>query len=265
MTLSFAEIQYEGAFTCVTWRGISLTPGEDLSAFLQTEMATRLHDIPGRDEFQQHLQGLALTGMGSASLAAVLNAQSCEERDWAAGEALAEAWLIRCHQVQFPWNMERDKRNAKGSLPGADMVGFLPCEAGFRLMIGEVKTSGEDQNPPQVMSGRGGLIHQIDELGNNLEKIGQLLFWLHARVKNTAYQTAYDDAAKLYFNSGNKCVALFGILIRDTSPNCKDLENRAKTLDAKLAQPTRCELIALHLPFEIADLPAFAVAHGGVS
>ncbi|NCC61037.1 MAG: hypothetical protein EOM12_08860 [Verrucomicrobiae bacterium] len=56
-------------------------------------------------------------------------------------EALAEAWLEKEHKVIWPWNMERDKRNANASLPGADLVGFVENGSEIRLILGEVKSS----------------------------------------------------------------------------------------------------------------------------
>lgn len=265
MTLSFVNIDYSGSCSCVFWKGLSLSDCDDLSAFMQKEVANRLNDIPGRDEFYRHLHGLKLTDMGKDSLEAVLNAKIPEERNWAVGEALAEALLIYIYRMEFPWNMERDKRNAKGSLPGADIVGFLPLDSGFRLVLGEVKTSSEKRYPPQVMSGRSGhLGHQIDNLVNNMGTICQLLFWLLPRVKGTEYQAAYDQSVTLYFNSNNKAVSLFGVLIRDTAPNKLDLQGRGNALACTVSQPASCELIAVYLPCKIENL-SNQIEEGGTS
>ena len=172
------------------------------------------------------------------------------------GEAVAEAWLSREHKVIWPWNMERDKRNAYASLPGADLVGFLESGADTRLVLGEVKSSSEKKYPPQIMSGRSGHMgHQIDNLALNPGTINQLLKWLCPRCKNTEFETYYNKSLSLYFNSGNKAVSLFGVLIRDTKPNKLDLEKRGKALSNTLNTPTTCNLLALHLPCKITELP----------
>lgn len=265
MPLSFVKIEYNGSHSCASWQGLSLRDGNDLNGFMRGEVANRLNDTPGRDEFHSHLRGLALTGMGKDSLEAVLNAKIHEERDWAIGEALAEALLICSYGVVFPWNMERDKRNARGSLPGADIVGFLPLDSSFRLALGEVKTSCEDKYPPQVMSGRSGRLgHQIDNLAQNMNVVYQLLKWLHPRCKGTAHQDAFDKSLTHYLNSGNKAVSLFGILIRDTAPNELDLQGRGNDLGRKVVHPASCELIAVYLPCKIADLPS-RIKEGGTS
>jgi len=59
---------------------------------------------------------------------------------------------------------------------------------------------------------------------------------------------------ELFFNSGNKAVSLFGILIRDTTPNQLDLKSRGDALSKTLQDPTTCHLIAIYLPCAIEDL-----------
>lgn len=265
MSLPFVKIEYKGCHSCVSWQGLSLRDGNTLNNFMREEVANRLKDTPSRDEFHSHLRGLSLTGMGKDSLEVVLNAEIPEERDWAVGEALAEALLIHSHGVVFPWNMERDKRNARSSLPGADIVGFIPQNSSFQLVLGEVKTSSEDAYPPQVMSGRSPhLGHQIDNLAQNMGIIYQLLKWLHPRCKGTAHQEVFDQSISLYLNSGNKAASLFGILIRDTVPSELDLQGRGNALGRKIVHPTSCELIAVYLPCKIADLPS-QIEEGGAS
>ncbi len=260
MNLPFTERAYTGPDSvdvCVRWKGVHLKAGDALLNFLRTTVASRLNDAQGKADFAAHLDGLELTGMGRETLAEFLEADVPEERSWAAGEALSEAILMESCQVVFPWNMERDKRNEHGSLPGADIVGFIPHNGGFRLVFGEVKTSGEKKHPPQVMSGRsgsGGLAEQLETLAHNRGRILKLLEWLHPRCKNTEFQKHYDDSLKCYFEAGGKDAALFGILIRDTAPNALDLQARGQSLAKKLVKPTSCELVALHLPCPVNKL-----------
>jgi len=265
MISSCATIEFEDNHACVSWRGQSFSLSEDFTSFLQTEVRSRLDDEEGTEDFRSHLRGLALTGMGKESLEAVLAAEAPEERDWAAGEALAEAYLIETKGVIFPWNMERDKRNPFGSLPGADLVGFVAESAGYRLALGEVKTSSEEAYPPQVMSGRSGHMgHQIDKLAQDLTTICQLIKWLHPRTKGGPYQEAFDCSCISYFNTGRKSLVLFGVLIRDTQPNERDLSTRGKALRRKLASPTQCDLVALYLPWKTDQLVP-SIRQGGDS
>ncbi|MDQ8189833.1 hypothetical protein QEH58_05975 [Roseibacillus persicicus] len=212
-----------------------------------------------------HLRGLSLTGMGVQALEEVLAAEVPEERDWAIGEALAEAFLEAEHEVELPWNSERDKRNPFASLPGADIVGLQRDGDSYRLALGEVKCSSEAQSPPQVMGGRsGGIGHQIDNLAHNLGTICQLLKWLLPRVKQTEHEEAFNQSCTRYFNSGLRDLTLFGILIRDQEPRETDLRARGNALATILQAPTHCLLHALYVPFPINELPG-AIKKGGLS
>jgi len=253
MELSFVTEEYNDSDSCVSWYGIKFRACSELDVFLSQAVKSRLDDDEGTEGFKNCLRGLELTGMGQACLEEVLTADVQEVRDWAIGEALAETWLMEYHAVTFPWNMERDKRNPFASLPGADLIGFTKDKDEFRLVLGEVKTSTEKQSPPNVLYGRSGLIHQLDNLTDDFNIIRQLLIWLYHRTRN-GYKQAYESSCTNYFNSKCKDIVLFGILIRDTSPNELDLSTRGKKLRAKLSNPTQYHLIALYLPWEIEQL-----------
>ena len=230
--------------------------GENFDTFMTTEVASRLYDEEGQAEFKGHVRALATTGFADESLNDVLMAEIQEDRDWAVGEALAEAYLSRKLGIVWPWNMERDKRHHAASLPGADLVGFLTQDDKCRLALGEVKTSSDADTPPGVMNGRGGMTHQIDDLANNLSVVATLLKWLWFRCKGTRHEESFNSAVCLYLQSGKRAVALFGVLVRDTKPSEKDLEPRGRTLAKSLQTPTTCQLIALYLPCSIQALPA---------
>ncbi len=259
---ALATISYAGQDRQVSWHGVSIEDGDGFDAFMANDVASRLYDEEGTADFEAHLRSLASTGFARVSLDEVLAAEIPEERDWAVGESMAEAYLGSEHEVTWPWNMERDKRNPKSSLPGADLVGFKIDGDDVCLALGEVKTSTDSRTPPGVMSGRSGMTHQIDNLAANLSLIYQLLKWLQPRCKGTEHESSFNTAIGLFFESGNKAVALFGVLIRDTPPNELDLKARGRTLAGSLQDPTTCHLIAIHLPCAIADLPS-RVSGGG--
>jgi hypothetical protein len=253
---ALSTINYETHDRQVSWRGVRLTDGDGFDTFIASDVASRLHDEEGTNEFEAHLRGLANTGFARDSLNKILTAGIPEERDWAVGEAMAEAYLGREHDITWPWNMERDKRTPKASLPGADLVGFEVNGNDVRLALGEVKTSTDANTPPNVMNGRSGMTHQIDNLANNLALINQLLKWLLPRCKGTSHEASFNAAIAVYLGSGNRAVALFGVLVRDTQPNELDLKARGQTLAKTLQNPTTCQLVAIYLPCAISDLPA---------
>lgn len=256
MTLTFGNLAYSGSEAQTTWNGVALQQGEHFDAFYAGSVVARLYDSEGRGAFEAHVQGLTdLTNFGKENLERILDAEHPEERDWAIGEALAEALLATGRGVIWPWNMERDKRNPHASLPGADLLGFIPWNGTFRFVFGEVKSSSQAISPPQVMSGRGGLTHQLDSLATNLTSIYQLLFWLHIRCKNTEFEGHFTEALVEYCNSGNRSAELVGILIRDTPVNELDLKARGIRLGASIQAPCNCSLVAVYLPHAISDLP----------
>jgi hypothetical protein len=246
---------YENHDRQAAWCGLVVIESESYYLFISNEVASRLHDAEGAREFETCLRGLATTGFARESLNAILTAEIPEERSWAVGEALAEAYLENNLNIMWPWNTERDKRTPKASLPGADLIGFEVNDGVTRLVLGEVKTSSDVRTPPNVMNGRGGMAHQIDKLGKNLGLVCQILKWLLPRCKGTGNEEYFNAAVTLFLESGNKAVALFGILIRDTQPNELDLKTRGQSFAEILQEPTTCQLLAIYLPCTIEDLP----------
>jgi mRNA-degrading endonuclease YafQ of YafQ-DinJ toxin-antitoxin module len=249
------DINYECQEGQVCCTGVSLLDGEKLNSFMVENVASRLQDAEGEKEFESVLRGLASTGFERQNLDEILNAKIPEERDWAVGEAIAEAYLSHKYNIDWPWNAERDKRTPKASLPGADLVGFISQNKTVRLVLGEVKTSSDSKAPPGVMKGRSGLNHQIDNLVNNLSLVSQLLRWLYPRCKGTKHEENFKTAVKLFIQSGNKDIAAFGVLIRDTVPDELDLKARAHSLSGRLQQPTTCHLTAIYMPYLISEFP----------
>jgi len=187
-------ILYNGNLQQVTWHGINMENGVPFDFFMKNEVSSRLHDKEGTEELESHLRGLATTEFAKENLNKVLAAEIPEERNWAVGEALAEAYLKQHHNIVWPWNMGRDKRTAKASLPGADLIGFQVNKEKVHLVLGEVKTSSDEDTPPNVMYGRGGIKNQIDKLAADLGLINQLLKWLLPRCKNTQNEPMFNAA-----------------------------------------------------------------------
>lgn len=239
----------------VCWQGYNFSESNAFNTFMSKVVAARLYDDEGTIEFENHLKGLVATDFAQDNIKQILEAEVKEERSWAVGEAIAEAWLSINNSIIWPWNMERDKRTPKASLPGADLVGFYVANSITRLVLGEVKTSGEKRYPPQVMSGRSGIEHQIDKLATQPGLIATLLKWLWPRCKYTSFKVHFDTSVAAYLESGNKAVSLFGVLIRDTDTNEQDLKDRGSSLGMSIKHPTTCNLIALYIPCSIADLP----------
>lgn len=253
-TLSIS-IKYLDNINQVSWCGITVDDEDEFNIFMSTDVASRVHDEEATAELTAQLRGLATTGFDHSNIDLILAAEVPETRDWAIGESLAETYLAQKHDIIWPWNMERDKRNPNASLPGTDLIGFKVVGEEVRLAFGEVKSSTDTKSPPGVTIGRKGLIGQLENLLNELSLITVLLKWLWPRCKKTQYQEYFQKACVQLIRSGNRNIALFGILIRDTAPNELDLKNRAESLADSVLNPATCELIAIHIPCKISDLP----------
>jgi len=256
----FSQVSYEDLDRQAAWRGVIVPDSHVFRSFMTNEVASRLHDAEGAEEFEACLRGLPGTGFARDALSAILAAEVPEERAWAVGEAMAEAYLESELNLAWPWNMERDKRTPKASLPGADLVGFEVKDGVIRLAFGEVKTSSDKATPPNVMNGRSGMPHQIDSLATNLSLLNQLLKWLFPRCIRTKHEASFKSAVSLFLASGNKAVALFGVLIRDTPPSELDLKPRGKSLAETLVAPATCQLVAIYVPCSVEELSNLASA-----
>lgn len=253
MSVIFASLVYENKSQQVVLQGYNLLDVPSFSLFMTNDVANRLNDEKESREFKSLLRGLPLTGFGKKHLEKVLSADIQEERDWAIAEALAEAWLSHEHKVIWPWNMERDKRNARASLAGTDLIGFIQKEADTILVLGEVKLSGEKKCPPSVMSS---MHQQLDDLLRSPQCISQLLKWLFPRCNGNEFEPLYKASLTYYFNSGNTAVSVFGVLVRETEANELDLLSHGEKLSKILSSPTLCNLTALYFPGKISDFHA---------
>ena len=213
--------------------------------------------------FDTELQGLATTGVEIQFVERLLHAVA-EPEGWEVGEVFAECALQddASRQVHWPWNMVRDRRAPRASLPGADSVGFLCDGEEVFLLIGEVKTSSDVRTPPGVMSGRGGMAWQLEQNVVRLDVQRTLLQWLHARCQSQSLGELYRKAVERYLESQGKALALVGVLLRDTHPSELDLRARGEALSHRVADPTRVDLFAWYLPVPISGWPALVRAGG---
>jgi hypothetical protein len=173
---------------------------------------------------------------------------------WEIGEALAECALQSDsgRELHWPWNIVRDRRTPRASLPGTDLVGFCKIDGNIWLVFGEVKTSSETAAPPNVMYGGSGMAWQLEESAKRLDIHRALLQWLFTRCVAEPHRSMYKQAVDRFLRSEGKELLIVGVLIRDTQPNEADLRSRGAALAQKLPLPTRIELFAWYLPVPIA-------------
>ena len=247
-----STVAYLGDASPVRWEGRVVEDTAKFTRYMREVVQPRIADQ--ESNFDTELRSLATTGMATHFLENVLKAVPRPE-SWEVGEALAECALQddSGRQVCWPWNMVRDRRTPRASLPGADLVGFYSENETVILLFGEVKTSSDTNTPPGVMSGGGGMIWQLEQSASRLDIQHALLTWLQSRCRAQPYRELYKKAVKRYLASEGKDLLLAGILIRDTKPSELDLKARGNALSIQLKDLTRVELIAWYLPIRIAD------------
>ena len=254
---------YSGSQNSAQWCGKTVDNADLFRSYLTERVHPRVEDEEAQDPFAAELRGMATTGMTTEFVENLLRAVP-EEKSWAIGEALAECVIAddESREVFWPWNLVRDRRTPRASLPGADLVGF--CKEGDQvvLLFGEVKTSSDVGTPPNVMYGSGGMTWQLEEEATRLDIQHALLQWLRVRCEAPEHRELYMSAVQRYVQSLGKEILLVGILLRDTDPNELDVASRARALAQKLETPTRIEIIAWYLPVPIKDWPS--LLRGGV-
>ncbi len=244
------------------WVGVNLKDTTEINTFLETKVLNRLMDVEGEKQFKNHIAGLASAKMGKENLASHKSLKPKEVTDSDACEALAEAFLEIQERVVFPWNTKRDLRNSNASLQGADIVGIVGEGTETTFAFGETKGSYQQKSPPTVMTGQGGMREQLCSLVNEPEKRSTLIKWLYYRVFNTPFQEKFDAAIKTYYKSEQLNYVLFGALVRDTEKNPKDLSGTGEKINEIINLPTKCQLIALYLPWQLSNLVLKIINHG---
>ena len=236
----------------VHWEGRVIDDADEFATYMRDVVQPRVAD--DESSFDQEMRGLAATGMETRYVEALLNSVP-DPKPWEIGEALAECALTHSPEMQvyWPWNTVRDRKTPRASLPGADLVGFLYESGSVFLLFGEVKTSSDVRSPPAVMNGGSGMAWQMEQSATRLDIQHALLRWLHGRCKTPPYRDYYKEAVKRYIASEGTALILVGVLLRDTSPDERDLEPRARELAQNLVAIPRIELIAWYLPVAVAE------------
>lgn len=253
---SFIDVVYKNQDRQVFWCGIKMTDGDDFNTFLTKNVASRLYDEEEQAEFKAHLRGLNNTEFARENLDVTLAADAAEsKKPWDVGEAIAEAFLTQEHNVVWPWNMNRDKRNPNASLAGADLVGFKIEGSKVQFVFGEVKSPiSNSSSPPAVMRGPTGMTNQLKNLMEDSTLILGLIRWLYSRCKTGPHEKSFNSALKLFIESGKKKVFLYGVLVRHTTPIEKDLRKSGQELADVIGPPVICHLFAIYIPCMVADL-----------
>jgi len=122
-------------------------------------------------------------------------------------------------------------------------------------LFGEVKTSSENRQPPQVMTYEKGMESQLCDLYEKPQKRSILISYLQnkARLFDEGHQFKKDfkDSLRSYY--GNNNYQLIGVLVRDTEPKKGDLSDSYLRIKERILEPKGLQLLALYLPIKKAE------------
>lgn len=246
------EYQYSES-TTRGYKGITFDENKS-QMLLQSEVKNNLIDKPQRDELISILERLKQdTGFEkSETLLADIQAlqnETVNVKDFRIGEALAEVVLKKYFSCRFYWNELRDARNPKGNKTGADLVGFIEINNEVLFLFGEVKTSSEQQSPPQVMTNPTGIENQLKDLYNDAKKRMNLISYIQNKIGlNTNFKQDFDNAIRNYYKQNSSQYLLYGVLVRDTEPKENDIKKSFDKLKNEILNPTGLKLLAIYLP-----------------
>lgn len=261
MPLPAAQTAYNMDVSPVVARGLSYSDAQ-LDEMLQGPVKDILNDTAGTQEMEELLAGVATTDFEKDGLKELLNNDITPE-NWRVGEAIAESYVTEERDCYFPWPTSRDLKNPDASPAGADLTGFQKVgdtEDDYRFAFGEVKTSEQQDSPPNVVYGRSGLQQQMENLCSCGDTKKALVRYLAHHATNATWKQIFQNAAGRYLRSQND-IAVFGILIRDIDPNQNDLSARAQNLSQLTSAGPTVELYALYFTSgTIAGLSQRAVA-----
>lgn len=125
--------------------------------------------------------------------------------------------------------------------------GPAKIEAGERcLVLGEIRTSEQDIQPPSVMRVQSGLLQQLKDLRTD----GALQHFL---IRNLFFRCTghlrerFIAAARRHTADPDDC-RFFGVLVRDVLPDKRDLRHAVSRLGHDCPELTRIEVLAIYLP-----------------
>ena len=252
MSLVSGTVEYTLGTPPVTGCGVSWT-AEEMDIALAGSVASLVFDNEGTADIAALLESIPGTDFAGDEIARILN-NDTPPKDWEVGEAIAEAYLALHRESYFPWPDGRDIRKPKSSLPGADLIGFHKNNEEARFAFGEVKTSKENKSPPQVVRyGDHSLNRQLTDLRDKKALRDKAVVYLGHRAIRSGWQRTYQYAAKNYIKTNGSGVTIFGVLVRDVSPNSKDLAASRQMLSEDCPDKTRIELLAIYLPARSID------------
>lgn len=227
----------------LSYEGLSFLEGK-----FEEYLCVRVRDRFKDTEWSTNLANAAieLSGFSDGNFKEIFSNREIAS-NWRIGEIIAECILEDKYDARFHYNDSRDAKNTRGNTTGADLVGFCDVDDNTYFLFGEVKTSSDEKTPPQVLYTKTGMIEQLEDLKRNRDKRHDLVKWIFGKAKNMDGSFLEDcKKAILLYVKNDENVQLIGVLVRDTNPNKRDLDSRAKTLHNNLSDQMRVKLISIY-------------------
>lgn len=243
------KLQFKSESSYIQVFGFIAASEEECRQYFAHRVSAKIAEADGAETLRQHLIELETTGFDLGGLFKQVE-PSPRAKDWEIGEAFAEIALEDGHEAMFPWPTGFDKRTRKASLPGPDLVG-LQRHATPRFVFGQVKSSSENRQPPQVVNSTDDCLrNQMVQLRHRPADREQLISWLLVRMRGTEWEAAFNEALKRY-SEGD--LWLVGVLVSGgRDPFETDLTN----ICAAIAHQPGCaevHLLGFYLPFQKND------------
>lgn len=265
-------MNYKISYDCNTKNNCGYFGYEFSEAYIKQLFSKRVRnkliDALGTNFLLDEFQDISATGFVKDILVNIFSLENNfdEFPTWRIGEAFTECFLEDEYKVRFYYNSIRDARNPNSSLTGADLVSFIDIGSDTVFLFGEVKSSSDARSPPHVLYGRSGLVNQLKNLKNDERVRNNIVRYIGFKVANLPkgdeFRIDFETALKVYLRN-KKLVQLFGVLVRDTMSNEKDLKSRFQALDEELDEAMGLKLVALYVPIAMREWNGL-VSIGGV-
>lgn len=230
--------------TCVDYEGHSFKECK-FEECLRGMVKEKFEDAEWVDTLTE--EAVKSTGFSEESFIEIFENREVENH-WRIGELVAESVLERKYNVRFYYNASRDSKNLRTNLTGADLIGFCDIDNDICFLFSEVKTSEDEDTPPNVLYGKTGMVHQLENLKTDKKKRHDLVKWIWSKAIKIEGKFKQECSCALsnYVQSDYSKIQLVGVLVRDTQPNERDLKSRARALHGNIPVNMKLKLISLY-------------------
>lgn len=249
--MSTVRVAYEGHGINTGYFGYVLNG--DFVGYMRDRVGPRYRDDEG-DQLLSDVDNTEQVGFDSEVLKATIPYIPSR-----IAEVLAECFLMDRHNVLIPYNRVRDAISLTASPAGPDIIGIVDT----LFVFGETKSSSEIKHPPSVVSGSSGLIEQLNSIKRDKEKRSRMIKWMGHKtmqLEANASRASWLQAKRQYCESEGRSFMIYGMLVRDTDPDKRDVVRVHDRVSVDIYPSTPLNVMALYIPVPIHSLPDVVVS-----